>query len=78
MYVYPDPDLRIVKRCRRSLLFSKEEVWRKKSTRSSFDVNMGSYDSAETIINKNEMGLYRDDESLILRGANGQKADKTR
>ena len=31
----------------------------------------------ETIIRKNEMGLYRDDGYLILRGASGQKTDKT-
>ena len=53
---------------------------------------MGSYDAAEicelvgvyilshteTIKNKNEMGLYRNNELLILRSANGQKTDKTR
>ena len=53
---------------------------------------MGNYDSTEicklvsvyilsdleTIINKNEMGLYRDDGLLILRGATGQDTDKTR
>ena len=57
------------------LLFSKEEVWKKKSTTSCFDVTMGSYDGAEiceligvyilshleTIINKNKMRLYRGD-----------------
>ena len=53
---------------------------------------MGSYDGAEiceligvyilshleTIINKNKMRLYRVDGLLILRGANGQKTNKTR
>ena len=74
-----DHDLRIVKHCRRSLLFGKEEVWKKKSTTSCYDVTMGSYGGAkiselvgvyilshlEAIINKNEMGLYRDDGLLI-------------
>ena len=60
--------------------------------KSYFDVTVGSYDGAEiceladfyilphleTIINKNDMGLYRDDGLLILRGTNGQKTDKTR
>ena len=93
-----DPYPRIVKHCKRyyslakKKFFSKEEVWKKKSTKSCFDVTMGSYDGAEiyelagfyilphlkTIINKNEMGLYRDDGLLILRGTNGQKTDKTR
>ena len=85
-------DLRNVKHCRRSLLFSKEEVWKKKSTASCFVITMGSYDGTEmcelvgayilshpeTIINKNKMGLYRDDGLLFLRGANGQKTNKTR
>ena len=74
------------------LLFSKEEVWKKKSTTSCFDVTMGSYDGAEiceligvyilshleTIINKNKMRLYSDDGLLILWGANGQKTNETR
>ena len=36
---------------------------------------MGSY---VNLINKNEIGIYPDDELLILRGSNGQKTDKTR
>ena len=32
----------------------------------------------ETIINKNEMRLYHDDGLLFLRGAKGQKTDKTK
>ena len=40
-------DLRIIKHFRRSLLFSKEEIWKKKSTTSCFDATMGSYDGAE-------------------------------
>ena len=87
-----DPDLKIIKRCKRSLLFSKGEVWKKKTTAIYFDVTMGSYDGAEicelvdvyilshlgTIINKNKMVLYRNDGLITLRGANGQKTDKTR
>ena len=87
-----DPDLRVIKHCRRWSLFNKEEVWKKKSTTSCFDIAMGSYDGLElrelvgvyilphleTIINKNEMGLYRDDGLLISRIANDQKTNKTR
>ena len=87
-----DPDLKIIKHCSRSLLFSKEEVWNKKPTAIFFDITMGNYDCAEvcklvgiyilphreTMIKKNEMGLYRDNGLLILRGANSQKTDKTR
>ena len=75
-----DLGLTIIKHCRRSLLFSKEEVWKKNSSASCFDVTMGSYDGAkiyelvsvyilshlETIVNNNEMGLYRDDGFLSL------------
>ena len=87
-----DSDPRIVKHCRKFLLFSKEEVWKEMSTTSCFVVTLGSYDDSEicelvgfyilsnleTIIHKNEMGLYRDNELLILRSANGQKREKTR
>ena len=85
-----DPDLKIIKHCKRSLLFSKGEVWKKKSTASYFDVTMGSYDGVDelvdvyilshlgTIINKKKMVLYRNDGLITLRGANGQKTDKTR
>ena len=42
-----DPDLRIIKHCRRSLLFGKEEVWKKKSITRCYDVTIGSYDGAK-------------------------------
>ena len=68
------------------------EAWKKKSTDSCFDVTMGSYDGAEICelvgisilksledkIDKQDIGLYRDDGLMILRNANGQKTDKTR
>ena len=81
-----DSDLRVVKDCRKSLLFNKKEVWKEKFTTGCFDFTMGSYDlvgvyilsQLETIINKSQMGLYREDGSVSLRGANGQKMDKTR
>ena len=68
------------------------QVWKKKSTDSCFDVTMGSYDGTEIgqlvrifslkslgdKIDKQDIGLYRDDELLILRNTNDQKTDRTR
>ena len=41
-----DKDLRLAMDCRKSLLFSSNETWKKKSTQSCFDVTMGSFDGA--------------------------------
>ena len=41
-------ELRTIKHCRKFLLFSNNEVWKKKSTDSCFDVNMCSYRGAVT------------------------------
>ena len=41
-----DDDLRLIKHCRKSLLFNNGEVWKKKLSDSPFDVTMGSYDGA--------------------------------
>ena len=74
-------NIRLIKHCRKSLLFSNNEVWKKKHTESCFDVAMGRFDGAEVcglvgiyilcflakLINK----IYRDDELLILRNVNG-------
>ena len=40
-------ELRTIKHCRKSLLFSNNEAWKKKSTDSCFDVTMGSYGGTE-------------------------------
>ena len=40
-------NLRIIKHCRKSLLYNNFEPWKKKDTDSCFDVTMGSYDGAE-------------------------------
>ena len=67
--------MRIIKHCRKSLLYNNQEPWKKKNTDSSFDLIMGSYDVAKlcklveiyllfllaNIIDKNNSGLYRDD-----------------
>ena len=43
----PEKDLRIIKHCRKSLLYNNNEPWKKKNTESCFDVTMGSFDCAE-------------------------------
>ena len=42
-----EKDLRIIKRCRKSLLYHEDEAWKKKESESCFDVTMGSNDGAE-------------------------------
>ena len=42
-----DEKLRIIKHCRKSLLFNNKESCKKRNTDSCFDVTMGSYDGAE-------------------------------
>ena len=42
-----DEKIRIVKHCRKSLLYNNETPWVKKNTPGNFDVTMGSYDGAE-------------------------------
>ena len=68
-------DIRIIKHCRKSLLFYRKEAWKKKDTDTTFNVTMGSYDGAElceiigiyiqslliNILSNDNMGLYRDD-----------------
>ena len=44
-----DSDLRIVKHCRKSLLFSKEEDWKRTFSLCCRDVTMGSYGSTEMV-----------------------------
>ena len=76
---------------RKSLLFSKDDVWVKKDN-PSFDVTMGSYDGAEVcelvglyILDKIkvecpdiELGLYRDDGLGITKNLSGRATEKLR
>lgn len=85
-------EIRIVTHCRKSLLFNKDQTWKKKDTESCFDVTMGSYDGAEVCelvgthilssvkekIKNIEMGLYRDDGLIALKKTNGPQIDRTR
>ena len=87
-----DEEKRITCHCQKSLLFYKNEPWKKTDSDSCFDVTMVSYDGAEicefigiyllshlcTIINKNNCGLYRDDGLMIQKCINDQQIDQLR
>ena len=87
-----DDNIRIIKHCRKSLLFEKDTAWAKKGTAGNFDVTMGSYDGAEICelvgiytlstlglrIDKKDTGLYRDDGLIILRNCDGPTTDRIR
>ena len=87
-----EEDLRIIKHCRKLLLYNDNEPWKKKDTDSCFDVAMDSYDGAEicelvgihllsllgNTIDKKDCGLYRSDSLIILRNINGQKTEQIR
>ena len=80
-----EEDLKIIKHCRKLLLYNDNEPLKKKDTDSCFDVTMGSYDGAEicelvgthllsllaNTIDKKDCGLYRDDGLIILQNTNG-------
>ena len=85
-------DICITKHSRKSLLFHLEQAWKKKQSSSCFDVTRGSYHGAELceligiftqsvlqdIINKEAMGLYRDDGLIVFNKVTSQKTDKIR
>ena len=87
----PDDAIRIIKHCRKSLLFNKDETWNKKS-KSSFDVTIGSYDGAQVcelvglcilslpaeFISQEDVGLYRDDGLIVVKKLNGKQTDRLR
>ena len=69
-----DEEKHIIMQAKKSVLFSRNQTWRKKESDSLFDVTMGSFDGAETcelvglfLLSKlppeyrNDIGLYRDD-----------------
>ena len=74
---------------RKSLLYYNDELWIEKGE-SNFDVSMGAYDGAEVCeligmfmlsllskhINKNHIGLYRDDGLAIFKNTSGPAAEK--
>ena len=70
-----EQDLSIIMQSRKILIFENSEPWTKKLGNENFDVPMGCYDGAEvcelvgsfilnkltSIINKSDIGFYRDD-----------------
>ena len=86
-----DDNIRIIKHCRKSLLFEKDATWVKKGTAGTYDVTMGSYDRAEVCelariyilstlakIDKKSTGFYRDDGLIILRKCDGPTTNRIR
>ena len=85
-------DLRIIKHCRKSLLYNNNEPWKKKNTESCFEVTMGSVDGAEICelvgirilsslpnkLDKQSTGWYRDDGLALLINTSKQKTDRIR
>ena len=78
-------DLRIIKHCRKSLLYHEDEAWKKKESESCFDVTMGSNSGAEiyeftgiyilsqlsNLVPQEDSGLYQDDGQILLQNTNG-------
>ena len=75
-------DINIITHARKSFLFLNSQPWKKKSG-DDFDVTMGAYDGAEvcelvglyilhkmeSLIDKNHLGLYRDDGLAVVEGS---------
>ena len=87
-----DHKIRTIKHRRKFLLFHSNVAWKKKTTKSCFDLTMSSYDGAKVcqlvgtfilsklgnIIGKKNTGLYRDDGLVVLRNMNARGIDKIR
>ena len=85
-------EIEIIMHARKSLLFHSKEPWVKKNGQEDFDVTMGSFDGAEIcelvglfllqetrkIIDKDSIGLYRDDGLAVTRDMNGHEIDLIR
>ena len=85
-------DIPIIKHSRKPLLFHWDQAWKKRESSSRFDVTTSSYDGAELcellgiftqsvlrdIINKEALGLYRDDGLIVLNKVTGENTDKIR
>ena len=75
-----EKDFRIIKHCRKSLLYHEDEAWKKKESESCFDVTMGSNDGAEiceltgiyilsqlsNLLPQKDIGLCRDNGLILL------------
>ena len=84
-----DEDKSIINHSRKSLLFNNQQALIKKES-GLFDVTMGAYDVAEVCelvgsfllyqlsdkYNKNDIGLYRDDDLAVSKNKSGPQAEK--
>ena len=82
----------IIFQSRKSLLFHNNTRWMKKNGQDLFDVTMGSYDGAEVCelvgtfilsqlcqkLQKQNVGLYRDDGLAVLLRLSGPQTDRMR
>ena len=80
----------VVMHARRTLLFSDETPWKKRTNETDFDVPMGSWDGAEVcqlvgtfllskvieVVDKADIGLYRDDGLGVLRNIGGPEIER--
>ena len=85
-------DIEVIFNCRRSLLFHNNEPWIKNDSNGDFEVAMGSYDGAELCelaglfmlnevsnkLDKDNIGLCRDDGLSFFKNYNGHQNDKVR
>ena len=81
-----------IKLMRKSLFFSKDGTWVKKSDNELFDVTMGSFNGARIcelvglylldrlskLLGNNNVGLYRDDGLTAIKSTSGPILDKMR
>ena len=88
----PDEDLSIIMESRKTLLFNEKVPWVKKERDEDFDVPMGYYDDAEVceitrsyilnwlsdILDKDLVGLYKDDRLAIVRYLSGPEIEMKR
>ena len=84
--------INVIMHVRKAILFNDKNVWIKKNGNPSFDVTMGSFDSAElcelvglyilhilgNIYGQSNLGLYRDDGLACLKGISGPTSDRIR
>ena len=75
-----EKDLKIIKHCRKSLLYCKDEAWKKNESEDCFDVTIGSNDRAEiceltgiyilsqlsNLLPQKDIDLCRDDGLILL------------
>ena len=85
-------DISIIKHSRKTLPFNNNQPWQKKSGDPDFDVPMGCYDGAEVcelvgiyilnklsnIIDKDSIGLYRDDGLGVFERLSGLQIERKR